>query len=898
MVTGRVPRRHGLLIGVIAIAAVIALVVLGGSFVAQRWANARKEQAVTELANKLGRPVKAGAVRIAFLPGFKIDVDHVEVGADPNRPGDLPALRLERAQVRIGLLRAIATLGRHVTVKDLAVDKLAAQVVRYQDGTLNWQQIAERLKSDEPSKPLSPSLRERLRGLRVKSARVEDAEVHFVDQSRGATADVRIADLDVAAQDVRLDAPFTAQLTAAVQSQAKNLNVDARFGAAPETPEGIAAPPLERLAVKLGKVNLAPLAPFLAGPLAELDEGTLSADLEMDLGAAAPGGHGPTIARGGAYLAGARLAKGERFDASLQSDVTADVPGGNVDVRKLKIAVGDMAVEAGGKLLNLTGTPRFDRFGLTSHGLDFDTLRRYYPSLTRDAGVVLGGPFTLAAKAAAEGEVQRFSARADLTRASLEVPGSMRKPAGTPLVLEANGRAEGQTIRCDKATITMGDARLVADGVLRTAGRSFQANAQADPFPVRSLVALLAPGAVEGLPDVHFGGRARAQGRLGHPDTIKVEMPSFTASSGPSQIAGSLTLANLDRPQVTLEGKSRFLDVDDFLPKSRPDAKTSKKTDGEVSRGQGKNKATEPLLARAEGRAHVQVDRGRASGIDYQGLRADLQLERGRVKAHQLEVQALGGRFSGAGSELPLLGGDEPFALKGTIAAMDIAAILSRFAPDTKVLLGALSADIDLSGRGTRPSDLQKTLTGTLSGGVANAEFLPTSLLEPVTRALAHAVKLPPLAKALGGSDAPVLRERHLGDLAGVVRFASGAMELVKPIQAHAPFGTLQLGGRIGLDARADLTGTLALPPDVVATLAAGKLSLDAPLPLKLHVTGPLRSPRIAPTELDAAAKALAAGFIRGAAGEALSTPKAPDADTARKAAEAAGRRLQRLFKR
>jgi hypothetical protein len=422
-------------------------------------------------------------------------------------------------------------------------------------------------------------------------------------------------------------------------------------------------------------------------------------------------------------------------------------------------------------------------------------------------------------------------------------------------------------------------------------------------------VALLAPAQAAGLPDVRFGARAKARGRAGHPDSVRVEMPSFTATSGPSQIAGSLTIANLDRPQIALEGKSRFLDVDDFLPARAKD-------EPKRPRAAAPERETSPLLARAEGRAKVQVERGRASGIEYRDLRADLQLERGRVKAHALEVAAFGGRFSGAGSELPLLGGTEPFVLKGTLASMDLAALLSRFAPDSRVLLGALSAEIDVAGRGTRPSDLQKTLTGKLSGGLAGAEFLPTALLDPVTRSLARAVKVPALAKALGRSEEalPLLRDRRLGDLAGAVRFAQGAMELVKPLEARPSFGTLQLGGRVGLDGRADLTGTLALPPDIVSALAGGKLNLDAPLPLKLRITGSLRNPRIVPTELDAAARALAAGFARGAVGQALSSgarEKVEDAlgkpetklpenarEGARKATEAAGRRLQRLFKR
>jgi hypothetical protein len=298
------------------------------------------------------------------------------------------------------------------------------------------------------------------------------------------------------------------------------------------------------------------------------------------------------------------------------------------------------------------------------------------------------------------------------------------------------------------------------------------------------------------------------------------------------------------------------------------------------------------------------VERGRAQGIDYQNLKADLSLAQGRLSAHTLEVSAFGGKFSGAGSELPLEGEQQPFVAKGTVAAMDVSALLARFAPGTKVLSGALSAEIDLSGRGTRPGDLARTLTGKLSGGVAGAQFLPAALLDPVMKSLSHAVRVPALSSLLAQADQRVaaLRDHGLGDLAGAVRFASGALEIAKPLEAHAAYGALSLGGKIQLDGRANLDGTVAIAPDVISSVAGGRLTPTEPLPIKLRVTGPLRSPRIAPAELDAPAKVLATAFARsavaaGAKEQLQKATGAPDVQQGvEKAKEAAGRKLRRLI--
>jgi hypothetical protein len=886
----------------------IGVCVVTGALI-QSYANRRKDQVAAELTARLGRPVQIGHVDVRWLPGFGADVAGVTIGPAPGEAA--PALAIARAHLRVGFLRALASLGYRVWVKEAVLTGVSAEVVRAPDGTLNWQRIAERLRSDQPSQPMSPALRDRLRGLRVDRVRV-DGQVRFQDQAHGG-ARAAINDIHLAVDGARFDQAFQAHLEAAVLSPTRNLDLSAGFVPAPDSRGVLVAPPLQRVAVKLQPVDLAPLAPFLAGVgLDELEQGRLAADLTVDLGAAAPGGAGPTLARGTARLAAARLARGEPFDAALESDLQADLPSGNVDVRRLRISAGEMAIEAAGRLTSLAATPRFDGFTVTSRGLDFDRLRRYYPPLPRVTGLELGGPFTISARAGAEGGEQRFSLQVDLSRASIAAPGQLHKPAGTALSLAASGRAQGQTIRCDRLLFTMGQAKLEARGVLHppaAGGRPFEASAEATPFAVRALAALSSPRRAERLPDARVGARVVARGRLGHPESLHLEVPSFSAASGSSDLAGSLALENLERPHISVDARASFLDLDDFLPpapgKGRPSAP-----------GKGRaRRENDGVLARADGRARIEVTRGRAAGIPYQNLRADLALDQGRVRAHTLEVGAFGGRFSGAGSELPIAGQGQPFALKGTVGGMDLGALLGLLAPGSRVLAGRLDGQIDLGGRGTAPAELARSLTGNLTAGVSGAELLTAGLLGPVVHGLAQAVKVSPLARALAQGEQRIaaLGDRRLGDLAAVVRFADGAMIITRPLEAHTPYGALTLGGRVPLDGSADLQGTVALAPEAVGTLVGARLDLAGPLPVEVRVTGPLRAPRIAPIHLDAPARVLAGAFARSAAAGLLppSGQKAaealPDAaknaadqarDSARRASEAAGRRLRRLLPR
>ena len=203
---------------------------------------------------------------------------------------------------------------------------------------------------------------------------------------------------------------------------------------------------------------------------------------------------------------------------------------------------------------------------------------------------------------------------------------------------------------------------------------------------------------------------------------------------------------------------------------------------------------------------------------------------------------------------------------------------------------------------------MARSLTGKLSGGVASAEFLPAALLDPVVKALSHAVKVPALSSLLAQADQRVaaLRDHTLGDLVAAVRFADGVLELSKPIEAKASYGSLSLGGKIRLDGRADLAGTVAVAPEVVSSLLGGRLDFTEPLPIKLRVTGPIKSPRISPSELEAPARVLATAFAKSAvaqgAKEQIDKVTAPAKENVQqgveKAKEAAGRRLRRLLPR
>jgi hypothetical protein len=913
-------RRRGGRIALIVLGSLVALlviVVVGGVLAAERVANSKLKEELAKLSQQLGRPVSAGPLEVHVFTGGRVAISNLVIGRDPKLPDEPdPALKLDRAYVNVALLPVIFSGGKRVTVQDVAVEGLAVQVVKRADGTLNWQDIADRLpRGEQPPpepKPVDEATRQKARGFTLERLRVNDARVRFVDLQKGGAA-AEVADLDVALDNVSLARAFDARIAAAVLAAKQNFVVQAHLGAAPDVPGEIAPPPLERVTAKLEPTALAPLAPFLASVvtatpgsgLEELTDGKVSLDLEAAPGAAAPGGKGPTTVRAQFALAGAKFAGGQPFEARLDSDLAADVAAGSLDIKRFVATIGDMALEAKGKLADLTGAgaqPRVEGFTLQSRGLDFTRLQAFYPPMDRSAGATLRGPFAITASGHSTGAGAdagaRLVASVDLTPASIEVPGQFRKAAGTRLALELEATARPNLLRAERLALTMADWTIRASGSLRTQGtgkaarQSFEGTVEAPVMPVRELVALVAPKSLPDVPDVRVGARATARGTVGSPRSMKVEVPSFTVTGGRSDLAGKLALENLEAPRVSFEGRSRYLDADDFLPPSSKAAKGGAPAGKSAGKNAGKDagKATgkpgdevvaqkkakaapPPMLTAMSGTAKLTVERGRAAEIDYRNLRADLAVKGGRLAARALEVDALGGHFSGAGSEFALADDTAPVTAKGEIKDLDVAQALARFADKRNLLTGRLSANVDVTGQGTLPELLKQTLTGKLSGRLADAQFLGASLLEPVARALGEAADKVPGGRLRGLTDkvmAVAAKDRRIGTLGGALRFDGGAAELIKPLEGQTPHGAISISGKVGLDGAADMLAKLKLEPATVALLTGNKVTVSQPIPVDLAITGPLEHPRVRPADAAGLARVLVAELSRTAAGQVV----------------------------
>jgi uncharacterized protein involved in outer membrane biogenesis len=515
----------------------------------------------------------------------------------------------------------------------------------------------------------------------------------------------------------------------------------------------------------------------------------------------------------------------------------------------------------------------------------------------------LGGGGFVTARADRKGQALDAKIKADFTTLEATYADLIRKAAGVPLALEmVVGQAGGhQQVHLDVRA-----AGLVASGQgelrpadARGSGEPFTGSVVIEPFRVRSLTAMLPTLATSGIGDIRAGARVELHGRAGQPTTIEATVQNLTLVAGKSDVHGKLALVNPEAPRVEADIQASYLDLDDFLP---PAPKSTAAREGKPARTRKDDRA----LARTSGRIGLVVARGRAAGIDYQDLRADLRLDGGRAVARTLEVGVFGGHFSGSGTELALLDDEQPFKTKGSLRNIDLGMMIGHFTGVSDLVGGRLDATVGLAGAGTTKTLLERTLAGALDGSVKELRLMGGHLVEALLDPVAARVNaLPGGSKLIDPEALGKMTDRAVSDLQASVAFDKGALTFARPLTIDTAGGPLRLDGRVLLAGRWDMAGLLTLSPRAASALTGNRLGIGQPLPVKLTVTGPIARPRIEPAALDEVVRIYATALARSslaAGARAAASQVSPGAsaaaehardlaeDSRRQAAEAAAK--------
>ncbi len=798
--------------------AVLVAVVFVVSLVLDSILTKRAQAEAATLSQQLGRPVSIGRVSTSFLTGLGATVSGLEVGAAPDE--GVPLAQVKELAVKVAALRALFSLGKDIVVRSVEVNQPVVNVVRLRDGTTNLERLQDRLAEHEKSKPAEPPSTEArdLSAVRVDHAEVNDGRVRLVDRSTGKTRELGISDLDVTIDDLRAGKPLDVVVKAALLADKQNLEL--RLHTAP-LPNSLQPTP-ERVMLKIQPVDLAPLGPFLPKD-ARLEAGRLDADWTAELGAAVPGGKGPTKAKGGIHARGLRFTgtSAAPIDVTVDTDLDGNAETGDLDIRTLALAIGQAGVKGKGRVRNLASeTPSIENFEIVGHDLDPAVIARSFPALAKALKGQVAGPIGLTVRGSGTQAAPTVAVTLDFTPVRLAIPQQLSKAAGAPMTLVTHLRGAGRnTYRFD------------AD--LDLAGADLRPGQLLDKPPGRPMALSLKGSASR-------GGTTR----------VKLDQWSLRVLEDTLGGTASVELQGEGKRATTtfaLDARAPRLDADALLLESESSKEQPPPADPHRFDGY-------------RGKIHVEVASLNFHKVPWKNVLLDATMQDDLVKLDRFSMDAAGGQVRLDGTSVRLGPVEKPWDVKLAVKSIDLAQALT-FGGKGKAFAGIFDGNIALAGKGTTLTAVEKTVDGKIDGNLKNGAFLGADLVSAVAGPLAKA--LPFATKSLGGPGGEGGRT-SLGENLGIAMTVdNGVAKLTKPINVQLPQANVSLGGGVGLSGALALAGTVALTPQTIKTLTGGKVTPPEPIPVALSLSGPAWAPQI--TGLDVTPAALTIAKLAGA---------------------------------
>ncbi|MCP3102868.1 AsmA family protein [Myxococcus sp. K15C18031901] len=329
------------------------------------------------------------------------------------------------------------------------------------------------------------------------------------------------------------------------------------------------------------------------------------------------------------------------------------------------------------------------------------------------------------------------------------------------------------------------------------------------------------------------------------PKTAKV---SFTqiALSGPGLELGGTASAQLEPARVRFSLAGKELDLGHLLG-AMPARSASE---------EARPPATPLISKRAgigkvdmAGTLHLATLRHGAltvSDVDVQATLDDgaLVLQRGTANVY-------GGRANITGSRVDFTKAQPEWSLRATLDGLDTAKAFQALTGHSS-LQGAASGDLQLSGAGLDWERVRNQMTGTgtlrLRDGVYTSTDLGATVAPAVSQGLEALGK-----KATSESVRKAGQGTHFKDLDARFRIQGGWASFTQPMAFDSDLGKGTLDGRVSLDERLELKGTVQASQQFVSGLTHGTVPIKAPVSVPITITGTVKDPQVkagSPTDI------------------------------------------------
>lgn len=373
-----------------------------------------------------------------------------------------------------------------------------------------------------------------------------------------------------------------------------------------------------------------------------------------------------------------------------------------------------------------------------------------------------------------------------------------------------------------------------------------------------------------------FDGALKLKGDTAKKATMSVDATIKRLQVAKSDLAGTLSVKNLDKPQFTMSTTSDMLDVDALRAAfggGDDDPSTPPKKNENPS---GLSKSSRDTLAGVNGRATLSAKRALVKGMTMSNFKGVLVMSRGVAKFETLEFGFYGGTVTANGTLLDLPSEKTKYDLRLSGTNIDFGAVVAAHTPVGRVFKGVVSPKLEVKGRGLAPGDFAISADGPAALSFKSLVIGGLDVLGPIGAAMKAS------GKASGFNAAAAKKEPGLTlmDFTALTKFAGGKLRLDKPVEANTPMGRMKIEGASGLDNTLDLRSTLSLTPQMIASMTGGKVKVKDPVPVPMKIGGTWDKPQVTGVDVKALLLAVVGDAAKGVIdkGKDAATDAAKDA--------------------
>ncbi len=330
------------------------------------------------------------------------------------------------------------------------------------------------------------------------------------------------------------------------------------------------------------------------------------------------------------------------------------------------------------------------------------------------------------------------------------------------------------------------------------------------------------------------------------PANAKVTRVYFTqiALKGPGIDLGGTASAQMTPTRVQFALQGQELDLKHLLgalPPQPKDEESSTALPASVRAQLGKVDVDGTLkLAKIRHGALVATD------VDAQA-----KLDEGVLLVQRGGATVYGGHADITGTRVDLTKKQPAWSLKAILAGIDTAEALQALSGH-QALQGKASGELQLTGTGSDWVQARNKVTGGGNVQLRDGALMTADLEAAVAPVLAQGLA------ALGHQGAAGAAQKEgegtkLKDLNAQFRVQDGWIAFTKPMAFQSDIGAGTLEGRVGLDQRLELNGTIKASEQFVSAITHGAFPVKAPVTIPMTITGTLKAPEVklgSPTEI------------------------------------------------